>query len=59
MCYYQSVVAAVLLYGSETWCVREAAKCPLGSSHVEVARRITGKMRYKFKRGKERGVGLP
>ena len=48
------MVAAVLLYGRETWCVMEAARRPLDGFHIETVRRITGKIPYKCKReGKE------
>ena len=49
--FYQAVVAAVLLYGSETWCVTDAARRPLDGFHVEAARRITGKRPYKVGKG--------
>ena len=51
--FYQAVVAAVLLYGSETWCVTDTARRPLEGFHVEAARRITGKKPYKIKKGGE------
>ena len=40
--FYQAVVAAVLLYGSETWCLPATARRPLEGFHVEAARRLTG-----------------
>ena len=42
--FYQAVAAAVLLYGSETWCLTDTARRPLDGFHVEAARRITGKI---------------
>ena len=39
---YQAVVAAVLLYGSETWFVPPHDLRALEGFHVEAARRITG-----------------
>ena len=44
------MVAAVLVYGSETSCVTEAPRRPLDGFHIETARRITSKMPYKCKR---------
>ena len=49
--FYQAVVAAVLLYGSETWCLTDAARRPLDGFHVEAARRLTGKRPYKIGKG--------
>ena len=40
--FYQAVVAAVLLYGSETWVVPPHYLRALEGFHVEAARRITG-----------------
>ena len=40
--FYQAVVAAVLLYGSETWVVSAYDLRALEDFHVEVARRLTG-----------------
>ena len=54
--FYQAVVAAVLLYGSETWCLTDTARRPLDGFHVEAARRITGKMPRKVRRGGGRTV---
>ena len=48
--FYQAVVAAVLLYGSNTWCLTETALRPLNGFHVEAARRISGKRPRKVKR---------
>ena len=48
--FYQAVVAAVLLYGSETWCLTDTMRRPLDGFHVEAARRITGKRPRKVKR---------
>ena len=47
--FYQAVVAAVLLYGSESWVVSAYDLRALEGVHVEAARRLTG-MRPK-KRG--------
>ena len=47
--FYQAVVAAILLYGSETWVAPPHELRALEGFHVEAARRITG-MRPK-KRG--------
>ena len=47
--FYQAVVAAVLLYGSESWVVSAYDLRALEGFHVEAARRLTG-MRPK-KRG--------
>ena len=33
--FYQAVIATVLLYGSETWCLAETARRPLDGFHVE------------------------
>ena len=49
--FYQAVVAAVLLYGSETWCLTDTPRRPLDGFHVKAARRITGKMPHKVRRG--------
>ena len=51
--FYQAVVAAVLLYGSETWCLTDTARRPLDGFHVEAAWRITGKMPRKVRQGGE------
>ena len=51
--FYQAVVAAVLLYGSETWCLTDTARRPLDGFHTEAARRITGKMPRKVRQGGE------
>ena len=40
--FYQAVVAAVLLYGSESWVLPDAAMARLEGFHVECARRLTG-----------------
>ena len=40
--FYQVVVAAVILYGSESWCLPSLALEVLEGFHVEAARRITG-----------------
>ena len=40
--FYQAVVAAVLLYGSETWVVPRHDLRALEGFHVEAARRLTG-----------------
>ena len=40
--FYQAVVAAVLLYGSETWVTPPHELRALEGFHVEAARRITG-----------------
>ena len=40
--FYQAVVAAVLLYGSETWVVSSYDLRALEGFHVESARRLTG-----------------
>ena len=53
--FYQAVVAAVLLYGSESWVVSAYDLRALEGFHVEAARRLTG-MRPK-KRGGD--MGLP
>ena len=45
--FYQAVVAAVLLYGSETWVVPPHDLRALESFHVETARRITGMRQTK------------
>ena len=47
--FYQAVVAAVLLYGSESWVISAYDLRALDGFHVEAARRLTG-MRPK-KRG--------
>ena len=47
--FYQSVVAAVLLYGSESWAISAYDLRALEGFHVEAARRLTG-MRFT-KRG--------
>ena len=49
--FYQAVVAAVLLYGSESWVLPEAQLRTLEGFHVECARRLTG-MRPRKVRGK-------
>ena len=49
--FYQAVVAAVLLYGSETWCLTDTARRPLDDFHMEAARRIASKMSRKVRRG--------
>ena len=41
--FYQAVVAAVLLYGSESWVLPAAQLARLEGFHVECARRLTGK----------------
>ena len=40
--FYQAVVAAVLLYGSESWVLPKAQFRALEGFHVECARRLTG-----------------
>ena len=40
--FYQAVVGAVLLYGSESWNLPPSAKRTLEGFHVEAARRLTG-----------------
>lgn len=40
--FYQAVVAAVLLYGSETWVVLPLTLRSLPGFHIEAARRLTG-----------------
>ena len=40
--FYQAVVAAVLLYGSESWVLPPSALKVLEGFHVEAARRMTG-----------------
>ena len=40
--FYQAVVAAVLLYGSESWVLPAAQLRALEGFHVECARRLTG-----------------
>ena len=40
--FYQAVVAAVLLYGSESWVLPQAQLARLEGFHVECARRLTG-----------------
>ena len=40
--FYQAVVAAVLLYGSETWVTPPHDLRAMEGFHVEAARRITG-----------------
>ena len=39
--FYQAVVVAVLLYGSESWCLPSSALDVLEGFHVEATRRIT------------------
>ena len=39
--FYQAVVAEVLPYSSERWCLPATARCPLECFHVKVARRLT------------------
>ena len=57
--FYQAVIAAILLYSSEMWCLTAAARRPLDGFHVETACRITDKMPYKVKRGGGEAVDLP
>jgi len=45
--FYQAVVAAVLLYGSESWSLPPQALKLLEGFHVEAARRLTGMMPKK------------
>merc|ERR1712086_95888 len=45
--FYQAVVAAVLLYGSESWSLPPRAMKVLEGFHVEAARRLTGMMPEK------------
>ena len=52
--FYQAVVAAVLLYGSESSVLPDAKLARLESFHVECARRLTG-MRPRKRGG---GMGL-
>ena len=40
--FYQAVVAAILLYGSESWVVSAYELRALEGFHVEAARRLTG-----------------
>ena len=40
--FYQAVVAAVLLYGSESWVISAFDLRALNGFHVEAARRFTG-----------------
>ena len=40
--FYHAVVIAVLLYGSESWCLPSLALDVLEGFHVEAAQRITG-----------------
>ena len=40
--FYQAVVAAILLYGSESWVISAFDLPALKVFHVEVARRLTG-----------------
>ena len=40
--FYQGIVAAVLLYGSETWVLPPSALKVLEGFNVEAARRLTG-----------------
>ena len=40
--FYQVVVVAVRLYGSESWCLPSTALSVLEGFHVEAARRIAG-----------------
>merc|ERR1711906_15227 len=47
--FYQAVVAAVLLYGSESWVLPEAQLRALEGFHVECARRLTGLRPRKVK----------
>merc|ERR1711966_106599 len=47
--FYQAVVTAVLLYGSESWVLPEAQLCALEGFHVECARRLTGLRPRKVK----------
>ena len=49
--FYQAVVAAVLLYRSESWVLPEAQLRALEGFHVECARRLTG-MRSRKVKGK-------
>ena len=49
--FYQADAAAILLYGSKTWCLTDIAQRPLDGFHVEAARHITGKMPRKVRRG--------
>ena len=45
--FYQAVVAAVLLYGSESWVLPAAQLARLEGFHVECARRLTGMRPHK------------
>ena len=49
--FFQAVVAAVLLYGSESWVLPHAQHVRLEGFHVECARRLTG--RWPRKRGEK------
>ena len=49
--FYQAVVVAVLLYGSESWVLPDAQLARLEGFHVECARRLTG-MRPRKRGGK-------
>ena len=40
--FYQAVVAAVLLYGSKSWCLPSSTLSVLEEFQVEAAQRITG-----------------
>ena len=42
--FYQAVVAAVLLYGSESWVLPPSALSIISGFHIEAARRLTGMM---------------
>merc|ERR1711966_220286 len=47
--YYQAAIAAVLLYGSESWVVSPSTLRRLEGFHVEAARRLTGMRPRKVK----------
>ena len=47
--FYRGIIVAVLLYGSETWCLPEAEMKALEGFHVAAARILTG-MRPKKQR---------
>ena len=56
--FYHAVAAAVLLYGSKTWCIMETAHRPFDGFRIEKVQHIRGKIHYNVKRGGET-VGVP
>ena len=48
--FYQAMVAAVLLYGSKTWCLPDTVRRPLEGFHAKAGRRLTS-MRPKVVKG--------